>query len=90
MSVESSAIESSMSHLPTITQVPHIIVRSSTVDPASSPIPTDTWLWATSVLPESPDTRHNKKHKLGIKNKQTNTHTSTKWAQILIDEMRAT
>lgn len=42
VSVESFAIEFSMSHLPTITQVPHIIVRSKTVDPASKPIPTET------------------------------------------------
>lgn len=57
VSVESFAIEFSMSHLPTITQVPHIIVRSKTVDPASKPIPTETWLWAVSLLPESPDTK---------------------------------
>jgi hypothetical protein len=46
---------SSRSHLPTIRQLPHKIVRSITVDPASNPIPTDTWLWAVSVLPDSPD-----------------------------------
>lgn len=53
---ESTATEPSISHLPTRTQDPHITVRSITVDPASKPIPTETWLWAVSVLPESPDT----------------------------------
>ena len=61
VSCKSLATESWRSHLPTITQDPHIIVRSITVDPASNPIPTETWLCAVSVLPESPDTTWNKR-----------------------------
>ena len=57
----SCAIESTRSHFPTITHDPHIIVRSITVDPASNPIPTETWLWAVSVDPERPDTIQDKK-----------------------------
>lgn len=42
VSFPSIATEFSMSHLPTMTQVPHMTVRSITVDPASNPIPTET------------------------------------------------
>lgn len=56
VSRESLATPSSISHFPTITQEPQITVRSMTVEPARSPMPTDTWLCAVSVLPDSPDT----------------------------------
>ena len=66
VSFKSVATEFSMSHLPTMMQDPHSIVRSITVDPASKPIPIETWLWAVSLLPDSPDASetqkfHNKK-----------------------------
>lgn len=57
VSCKSLATLFSMSHLPTITQEPHITVRSMTVEPASKPIPTETWLCAVSALPDSPDTK---------------------------------
>lgn len=61
MSFKSTAIEFTISHLPTVQQVPHIAVRSITVDPANKPIPTETWLWASAALPVIPDTDENKK-----------------------------
>lgn len=60
VSLLSIATEFWISHLPTTTQEPHISVRINTVEPASNPIPTETWLWAVSVLPESPDTEKNR------------------------------
>lgn len=44
VSLLSMATEFSISHFPTIIQVPHARVRSMTVEPARSPIPTETWL----------------------------------------------
>ena len=61
VSIASSATVSTMSHLPTTTHDPHISVRRITVDPASKPIPMETWLWAVSVVPEIPDTIQDKR-----------------------------